>query len=265
MKTYLLLCHLLAFGLLLHCQPASQDGNPAQGPSGGGSPATPATESTTAGQTETILQPYALAILEQMSDYLRSAQQFAFHAEGHDEEVIEDLGQKLHVGTSVDFVVRRPNRIWVNFRDDFTHKRFFLTTLAVTAVVVSVANSNKQYHYDQGVYYEKSTQSDGTAGYVAVQAPIGAKVPTLPPGNTPVTVAGGQTFLLYYYAGVFYAQDTDKLYYVVVQAPAGATVPALPDGATTEHVSGAIQYVYGGVYYEPIFVNGQTMYAVVSA
>jgi hypothetical protein len=140
---------------------------------------------------------------------------------------------------------------------------FFLTTLAVTAVVVSAANSNKQYYYDQGVYYEKSSKSDGTAGYVAVQAPIGAKVPTLPPGNTPVTVAGGQTF--YYYAGVFYAQDTDKQHYVVVQAPAGATVPALPDGATTEHVSGAIQYVYGGVHYMPVFVNGQTMYSVISA
>jgi hypothetical protein len=60
-----------------------------------------------------------------MSDYLKSARQFTFSAEGHDEEVIEDLGQKLHVGTAVDFVVRRPNRIWVNYRDDFTHKRFF--------------------------------------------------------------------------------------------------------------------------------------------
>ena len=69
---------------------------------------------------------------------------------------------------------------------------FFLTTLAVTAIVVSAAE--KDYYYDQGVYYQKSTKSDGTSGYVAVPAPIGAKVPTLPPGNTPVTVAGGQTF-----------------------------------------------------------------------
>jgi hypothetical protein len=137
---------------------------------------------------------------------------------------------------------------------------FFLTTLAVTAVVVSVAN--KDYYYDQGVYYQKSTKSGGTTGYVVVQAPVGAKVPTLPPGNSPVTVAGGQTF--YYYSGVFYAQDTDKQHYVVVQAPAGAVVPALPDGAKTENVNGGLEYVYGGVHYDPVFVNGQTEYAVVS-
>ena len=138
---------------------------------------------------------------------------------------------------------------------------FFLATLAVTAVVVSIAN--KDYYYDQGVYYQKSTKSDGSVGYVVIQAPVGAKVPTLPPGNTPVTTAGGGTF--YYDAGVFYAQDTDKQHYVVVQAPAGAVVPALPDGAKTDNVNGAVQYVYGGVHYEPVFVNGQTMYAVISA
>ncbi len=46
MKTYLLFCHLLAFGSLLYCQPINEHASPAPNPSDGGSPVTPATEST---------------------------------------------------------------------------------------------------------------------------------------------------------------------------------------------------------------------------
>ncbi|OQP52343.1 hypothetical protein A4D02_24440 [Niastella koreensis] len=53
---------------------------------------------------------------------------------------------------------------------------FFVATLAVTAIVVSV--ENEKYHYDQGVWY---AQSGG--GYTVVQAPVGATVTTIPSGS----------------------------------------------------------------------------------
>ena len=51
---------------------------------------------------------------------------------------------------------------------------------------------------------------------VAVAAPIGAKVPTLPEDNTEITV-GSTTY--YYYASTFYTPDGRN--YVDVQPPIG--------------------------------------------
>ena len=67
---------------------------------------------------------------------------------------------------------------------------FFVTALAVTAIVVSINNRN--YHYDNGVYYQESTDDKGQTGYVAVTAPIGAKVPSLPEGYETVTAGSHQ-------------------------------------------------------------------------
>ena len=129
--------------------------------------------------------------------------------------------------------------------------------MAVTAIVISV--NNKNYQYDNGVYYEESTNDSGEKGYVAIPAPIGAKVPSLPEGNTPVTV-GSKTY--YYYGGTFYLKDTDGKY-VVVQGPVGAVVANLPDGSEEQNVNDVTYYLYGGIYFQPKSVNGQTQYAVV--
>ncbi len=64
---------------------------------------------------------------------------------------------------------------------------FLVTTLAVTAIVVSA--NNKQYHYDQGVYYEKVD-----SGYKVVPAPAGAKVTTLPKNSVQVDVNSEQYY-----------------------------------------------------------------------
>jgi hypothetical protein len=53
--------------------------------------------------------------------------------------------------------------------------------LTTTAIIVSVAN--RQYHYDQGVYYEKEDD-----GYKAVTPPIGANIPELPEDTQDVVV-----------------------------------------------------------------------------
>ena len=127
---------------------------------------------------------------------------------------------------------------------------FFLTTLAVTAIVVNA--NNRQYHYDEGVYYEKV---DG--GYKATSAPIGAKIPELP-DDTQTVVTGSGTY--YYYMGVFYSQGSDG--YAVIQAPTGAMVSYLPDGYTTKIIGGNTYLVYDGVYYQARMVDGGTAYAV---
>ena len=134
---------------------------------------------------------------------------------------------------------------------------FFITAMAVTAIVVSVNNRN--YHYDNGVYYEESTSDSGQKGYVAVPAPIGAKVPSLPEGYETVTAGSHQ---YYYYGGVFYTKDTDGKY-VVVQGPVGAVVANLPDGAKEETYNDVQYYNYGGIYFQPKSVNGDTQYQVV--
>ncbi len=138
---------------------------------------------------------------------------------------------------------------------------FFITTIAVTAIVVSVVNKNnekEQYKYDDGTYYKESTQ-DGQKGYVAVPAPIGARVPILPDDNTEINGDDGSKY--YYYASTFYIQDGDE--YVVVQPPVGATVPYVPDDAQKKKVNDVEYYVYNGIYYQAKSSNGDVVYEVV--
>ena len=136
-----------------------------------------------------------------------------------------------------------------------------VTVLAVTAIVVTVVNANnqkQQYQYDNGTYYQES-QQDGQTTYVVVAAPIGAKVPTLPDDNTPITY-NSKTY--YYYASTFYLADgTD---YVVVQPPVGAVVPYAPDDAEKKTVNGIDYSVYGGIYYQAKSENGDIVYEVVA-
>ena len=135
-----------------------------------------------------------------------------------------------------------------------------VTVLAVTAIVVTVVNNNnqkQQYQYDNGTYYQE-TQQDGQTAYVVVPAPIGAKVPTLPDDNSPITV-GSKTY--YYYASTFYLADGKD--YVVVQPPVGAVVPYAPDGAEKKTVNGIDYSVYGGIYYQAKSDNGDIVYEVV--
>jgi len=129
--------------------------------------------------------------------------------------------------------------------------------MAVTAIVVTVAS--KPYHYDNGVYYEESKDDSGKSGYVAIPAPIGAKIPSLPDGYSTVKVKSTN---YYFYGGTFYQKDTDGKY-VVVPGPVGAVVPYLPDGSKEKDVDDVVYYDYGGIYFQPKSVNGDTQYIVV--
>jgi hypothetical protein len=129
---------------------------------------------------------------------------------------------------------------------------FFVATLAVTAMVVTVAN--QQYHYDQGVYYVA-----GSGGYTVVQAPVGATIVTLPPGSQTVII--NETTNNYYYGGTYYEKKPEG--YVVVPPTAGAVVENLPEGGKEVKV-GEVTYVkVGETYYQPIEKDGKNLYEVV--
>ncbi len=156
----------------------------------------------------------------------------------------------MHWGPHVFF---HPSPFWHPFG-------FFITALAVTAIVVTVSNaSTSKTYYDNGTYYQEKAQ-DGKSGYVAVPAPIGAKVPKLPDGNTQMTLNDTD---YYYYAGAFYLEDTDGEHYVVVQAPVGAVVPYLPDGNKSKTVNDIKYYVYDNIYYQAKSDDGKIVYEVV--
>jgi hypothetical protein len=122
----------------------------------------------------------------------------------------------------------------------------------MTAIIVSV--NNQQYHYDQGVYYVSSN-----GGYTVVEAPVGAKVTTLPEGYEKVEV--NETTNNYYYGGTYYDKVPDG--YIVVEPTAGVVVANLPEGGEEVKI-GEVTYVkVGGVYYQPIEKDGKAMYEVV--
>ena len=154
MKTPSLLLSAVLIALFTACTTKDQP-EPAAG--AGGPESDRATATSVSGETgEPLpLQPQATRILNQMSDYLSAANQFSFHSEGTEEEVL-DSGPKLHLATSVDIVVRRPDRIWADIRDDHNHKRFWYDGSRITLLTVPAnlyATASAPGHIDATIDY----------------------------------------------------------------------------------------------------------------
>lgn len=128
---------------------------------------------------------------------------------------------------------------------------YFAASLARDALLVSIAN--RQYYYDEGVYYQPSA-----GGYSVVPAPVGATVSSLPPGYE-TTMVGNDYY--YYYGGAFYIDTGNG--YQVVPAPYGAVVTQIPDGAIQQDINGQTYLVYNNTYYQPVSQNGTDAYEVV--
>lgn len=77
------------------------------------------------------VQPRAVRILRQMTEYLKSLKQFTFHTENTEESVLSS-GQKLQFATAVDVSVRRPNRLRGNVKGDFVDQSLFYNGQTVT-------------------------------------------------------------------------------------------------------------------------------------
>ncbi|WGL15679.1 DUF6515 family protein [Microbulbifer bruguierae] len=143
---------------------------------------------------------------------------------------------------------------------------------------VSLGVGGVPYYYQGGHYYRPAP-----AGYVVVDAPLGAAVLTLPASAMQVQIGG---FTYYQYGNAFYQWQPHMHRYVVVPAPAptmvataapaapvaGATQPAytpgqvvenLPVGYTAEIINGIQYYRYGGHYFMPTQRDGHEVYVVV--
>ncbi len=70
------------------------------------------------------LDPQAMDLLQQMSDFLKSHDEFEFVAEITQDEVL-DSGQKLEFERRVEIKVRRPNKIKAEIEDVDGDKRFW--------------------------------------------------------------------------------------------------------------------------------------------
>jgi hypothetical protein len=125
---------------------------------------------------------------------------------------------------------------------------------ALPPAYVSITFNNQPYFYgDDGAYYQP--ESDGQ--YLVVQPPVGALVPSLPPGAVAIVV-GPTTF--YYLDGDFYvAQDSS---FAVVNPPPGVVVPTLPSDASQVVINGAVAYQFNGFNYTPSIQDGVTVYTV---
>jgi hypothetical protein len=70
-------------------------------------------------------------ILRAMGEYLKSANEFSFHAEISYDEVLS-TGEKVQYGGSSDLSVRRPNRLLVDFEGDEHRRQVFYDGSTIT-------------------------------------------------------------------------------------------------------------------------------------
>ncbi|MBL7471174.1 DUF6515 family protein [Robertkochia sediminum] len=133
---------------------------------------------------------------------------------------------------------------------------FFITTLAATAIIVSITNDNNddRYYYDDGHFYIPADN-----GYRLVEAPVGARVQSIPDSAERVQVT--ENTYNYYYGGSYFEENEDG--YVVVPATAGTIVPHLPDGGEEVRIGDRTYVRFGETYYQPIQLDGKNMYEIV--
>src|SRR4030095_13872693 len=98
-------------------------------------------------------------------------------------------------------------------------------------------------------------------GYMVVEAPEGATVPTVPEETKPVVVNDTTSSEIFFYAGTFYKKVNNV--YVVVAPIAGTLVEGLPAGGTEVKVGEATFVKLGNTHYQPVIINGKNMYEVV--
>ena len=125
-----------------------------------------------------------------------------------------------------------------------------------SGTTTEVVVDGRTYHYFSGIFYLPT----GTR-YVVVTAPVGATVDALPDGHG---TAEYQDNVYYYYFGTFFA-ERDGRFDVVAPVP-GVVVGYLPDGYNEMRDSeyDTVTYEYGGIHYQPVFLDGLLSYMVVS-
>ena len=75
-------------------------------------------------EESSVIDARADKVLRQMSEYLNSLDQFTFHAENTEEEILSS-GQKLQRGIAVNMSVRRPGRFMADIKGDVLNQQLF--------------------------------------------------------------------------------------------------------------------------------------------
>jgi hypothetical protein len=82
-------------------------------------------------KAEPALEPKALDALKSMGSHMREMKSFAVHADTTIDQVTED-GQKLQFGGTVDFKVRRPDRLRADVDSDRRQRTYYYDGKTVT-------------------------------------------------------------------------------------------------------------------------------------
>jgi len=151
--------------------------------------------------------------------------------------------------------MRSSSQAAANAPRGFFYRKPGTSTTQLPAAAVAVAVESTTYSYFSGIYYRPAANA-----HVVVTAPEGALVDSLPDGHG-MSDYEGKTY--YYYFGSFYLEEGGK--YRVVKPPPGVIVGYLPDGYNEMLDPGheSVAYEYGGVLFEPVFLEGLLVYMVI--
>lgn len=77
------------------------------------------------------IEPEAMEMLRQMSDYINSLEQFTFHADNTIDTVLES-GQQIQKSARADVTIKRPNQFRVNRQGDSIDQEFYFNGQTMT-------------------------------------------------------------------------------------------------------------------------------------
>ena len=78
---------------------------------------------------------YAKSILQKMSNYLSSADQFSFHAVMTDDKLF-DNDYHIHGEVRSEVAIRRPDKVFADIKSDYNHKRYWYDGSRITLLTV---------------------------------------------------------------------------------------------------------------------------------
>lgn len=134
----------------------------------------------------------------------------------------------------------------------FRRPGFTTSSLRPGAVEMEVGGTT--FFYDRGMFFRQLPNK-----YMVVPAPVGAVVDTLPDG-TGAALYNNDLDTYFFHFGTFFAREGDK--YKVVSPPPGVIVDYVPDGYIEIEVGEGVQYQFGDIIFEPVFLNDDVRYAV---
>jgi hypothetical protein len=94
-------------------------------------PPTPSGPLSTINTAAPFVAEQADRLLKQMSDYIGSADQFTFHADISFDHVLPS-GQKLQFSAAEDVALKRPGRLYVEWRGDLGDRQFWYDGKSIT-------------------------------------------------------------------------------------------------------------------------------------